>query len=164
MDLVTPGIGLVFWTSITFVILLFLLTKLAWKPVLNMVKEREANIEKSLQAAEKAKRDLRDIQSTNEKLLADSRAERDLLLKEARDIKEKLISEAKGKATAEAEKILTAARETINNEKNAAIIELKNQVATLSIEIAEKILRSELSSDAKQSALASKMMEEVKMN
>jgi F-type H+-transporting ATPase subunit b len=164
MDLVTPGIGLVFWTTVVFGLLLFLLSKFAWKPILGAVKEREENIEKSLQVAEKARNEMRELQSINEKLAADARIERDAMLKEAREIREQMISEAKGKANEEAERMLTAARETIRSEKNAAVAELKNQVATLSIEIAEKILRSELSGDARQKALSSQLMEDVKLN
>ena len=164
MDLVTPGIGLVFWTTIVFGLLLFLLSKFAWKPILSAVKEREENIEKSLQTAEKARNEMRELQSINEKLAVEARVERDAMLKDAREIREKLIAEAKGKANEEAERMLTAARETIRSEKNAAVAELKNQVATLSIEIAEKILRSELSGEARQKALSSQLMEDVKLN
>jgi len=164
MDLVTPGIGLVFWTTIVFVILIVLLSKFAWKPILSAIKEREENIDKALKSAERARADIKNLQTANERLANEARAERDAMLKEAREIKEKMIVEAKTKADQEAERILTSAREAINNEKNAAVAQIKEQVAVLSVEIAEKILKSELSSEAKQKALATQMLEEAKLN
>ncbi len=164
MELVTPAFGLVFWMLITFLTVLFLLKKFAWKPILNMIKEREESIEKALSSAEKAKNEMASLKASNEKILSDAKLERDALLKEARELKEGIINEAKGKATAEADKIVSAARETINNEKMAAITELKNQVATLSIEIAEKVLRQQLASDEKQKAYVKQLLDEVKLN
>lgn len=164
MELVTPAFGLVFWMSITFLTVLFLLKKFAWKPILNMIKEREESIEKALSSAEKAKHEMASLKSSNEKILSDARLERDVILKEARELREGMINEAKGKATVEADKIVSAARETINNEKMAAITELKNQVATLSIEIAEKVLRQQLASDEKQKAYVKQLLDEVKLN
>jgi F-type H+-transporting ATPase subunit b len=164
MDLVTPGIGLVFWTSVVFVILILLLSKFAWKPILSAIKEREENIDKALKSADRARSEIKDLQNANERLLNEARSERDSMLKEAREIKEKMISEAKDKANSEAERILSSARETINNEKNAAVAEIKAQVATLSVEIAEKILRSELTAESKQKALANNLLEEAKLN
>lgn len=162
--LTTPGLGLIVWTTITFLLLLFLLGKFAWKPILSAIKTREEGIENALAAAEHAKKEMQELKSANETILNQARAERDALLKEARDTKESIINEAKTKATKEAERILTAAREQITNEKNAAITELKNQVATLSIEIAEKILKSELSSDEKQKTLVNNLMKDVNLN
>lgn len=162
--LTTPGIGLIFWTSIVFISLVVLLGKFAWKPILSAIKTREESIEAALKAAEKAKAEMQELKAGNEKILAEARAERDALLKDARDTKDAIINEAKTKAKTEADRILTSAREQINNEKNAAITELKNQVATLSIEIAEKILRSELSSDDKQKALVTNLMKDVNLN
>ncbi|MBS1637716.1 MAG: F0F1 ATP synthase subunit B [Bacteroidetes bacterium] len=164
MNLVTPGIGLIFWTTIVFLLLLFLLSKYAWKPILSAIKTREKGIEDALAAAENAKKEMQELKSANEAILAEARAERDAMLKEARDTKDSIINEAKTKATKEAERIMTSTREQIANEKNAAIAELKNQVATLSIEIAEKILKSELSSDEKQKALVSNLMKDVNLN
>lgn len=162
--LTTPGIGLIFWTTIVFISLVLLLGKFAWKPILNSIKSREESIEEALQSAEKAKLEMQALKAGNEKILSEARAERDALLKEARDTKEAIVNEAKAKAKSEAERILTSAREQITNEKNAAITELKNQVATLSIEIAEKILKSELSSDDKQKALVTNLMKDVNLN
>ena len=163
-SLTTPGIGLIFWTTIVFVLLLFLLGKYAWKPILNAIKTREEGIEKALASAQTALNDMRELKSNNEKILADARAERDALLKEARDAKDAIMAEAKTKATKETERILASAREQINSEKNAAIADLKNQVATLSIEIAEKILKSELSNVEKQKTLVTNLMKDVNLN
>ena len=164
MDFVTPGIGLVFWMSVTFLIVLFLLKKFAWKPILNMIHEREASIEDALASAEKAKREMKELQANNERILNEARGERDKMLKEARETKEAIIAEAKAKAQKEADRLLTIARENIHNEKMAAISELKNQVATLSIEIAEKILKEHLSSDDKQKALVKNLLQDVNLN
>jgi F-type H+-transporting ATPase subunit b len=163
-SLITPGIGLIFWTSIVFIILLVLLGKFAWKPILNAIKTREEGIEKALASAESALKDMRELKSNNEKILLEAKAERDVMLKEARETKETIIAEAKDKATKEAERILASAREQLIAEKNAAVAELKSQVAGLSIEIAEKILRSELSSDDKQKALVNNLMKDVNLN
>jgi F-type H+-transporting ATPase subunit b len=162
--LITPGIGLIFWTSIVFILLLVLLGKFAWKPILGAIKTREKNIEDSLAKAESALNDMRELQANNEKIMNKAREERDQLLKEARETKDSIIAEAKTKATKESERIIASAREQIINEKNAAITELKSQVATLSIDIAEKILKSELSSDEKQKSLVSNLMKDINLN
>jgi F-type H+-transporting ATPase subunit b len=164
MELVRPNIGLIFWMVVSFSIILFILAKFAWKPILGMIKEREESIENALAAAEKAKEEMKALQSSNERILAEARAERDTMLKDAREIREKMIADAKSTASKEGERMLTAARENIQNEKNAAITELKNQVATLSIEIAEKILKSELSSDEKQKTLVNTLLKDVNLN
>lgn len=164
MELVKPEFGLIFWMVISFGLILFILKKFAWKPILDMLHEREASIQNALDSAEKAKEEMKALQSSNEKILADARNERDLLLKDAREIREKMISDAKGIATKEGERMLTIARENIQNEKMSAITELKNQVATLSIEIAEKILKSELSSDEKQKSLVNTLLKDVNLN
>lgn len=163
-SLITPGIGLIVWTSLVFVLLLILLSKYAWKPILNAIKEREQGIADALSTAEKAKKEMQELKAGNEKILAEARAERDNLLKEARETKDSIIAEAKSKATKESERILQSTREQIQNEKNAAITELKNQVAVLSIEIAEKILKSELSTDEKQKQLVNTLMKDVNLN
>lgn len=164
MELVTPGIGLVFWTTVVFIILLVLLAKFAWKPILGAIKEREQSIEQALAAAESAKAEMAKLKSDNERILKEARNERDALLADAREIREKMIAEAKGIAAQEGEKMLTAARTNIQNEKIAAIAELKNQVAVLSIEIAEKILKSELSSDERQKSLVNNMLKDISLN
>jgi F-type H+-transporting ATPase subunit b len=163
-SLIEPAIGLVFWTTVTFLLLLFLLGKFAWKPILSAIKNREKSIETALKSAENALNDMRELKSANEIILTQARAERDNLLKEARETKDTIIAEAKNKAQSEADRILASAREQIANEKNAAVAELKKQVAVLSIEIAEKILKSELSNDEKQKALVSNLMKDVNLN
>lgn len=164
MELLSPSLGLVFWMTLCFVILFTLLKKMAWGPILKMIKERETNIQNAIESAEKAKEEMKVLQANNEKILQEARAERDALMKEARDIKESIIAEAKGKAKAEAEKITAIARQNIQNEKMAAITELKNQVATLSLEIAEKILKEELSSTDKQKTLVKALLDDVNLN
>ncbi len=162
--LVTPGIGLIFWTTLCFLLLIVLLGKYAWKPILGAIKEREEGITKALESAEKAKLEMKELVAGNEKILEQARAERDAMLKKARETKDSIVNEAKAKSKTEADRILASAREQITNEKNAAITELKNQVATLSIEIAEKILKSELSSDEKQKQLVNTLMKDVNLN
>lgn len=164
MDLISPAIGLIFWMTLTFLIVFFLLRKMAWKPILGALKEREKTIQDALDSAEKAKEEMLALQASNEKILMQARAERDDLLKEARETKDAIINEAKGKAQKEAAKLMQDARDAIQSEKAAALTELKNQVATLSIEIAEKILKSELSSADKQKSLVNNMLKEVSLN
>lgn len=164
MSLITPDIGLLFWMFVSFGIVLFILKKFAWKPILDSVKEREDSIEEALAQAGKAKEELEKLQANNEDLLKQTREERDLLIKEAREAKDNMISEAKGKAKEEADKIIVSARETIESEKIAAVAELKSQVAVLSIEIAEKILRDELSAEDKQKKLVNNLLEDVNLN
>ena len=164
MGLMIPETGLVIWMMITFLILLFLLRKFAWKPILKMIKEREDSIDGALKSAEKAKEEMRNLQADNEKILAQARHERDMMLKEAREMKDNIVGEAKGKAKEEADKILASAREAIQNEKMAAITELKNQVAMLSVEIAEKILKRELSDENKQRELIGDLLKDTKLN
>ncbi len=162
--LLSPSYGLIVWTLLAFLTILIILKKFAWKPILEALKERENSIQNALDAAEKAKKEMASLNASNEKILQDARMERDLLFKEAREMKDSIIAEAKTKAVVEAERLITAAREIINNEKMAAITEIKNQVATLSIEIAEKILKSELSNDEKQKTLVKSLLEDVKLN
>ena len=164
MELVTPAFGLVFWMIVSFSIIFFILKKFAWKPILTMLKEREDSITNALSAAKKAQEDISNLQQDNQRILNEAKAERDLLLKEAREMKETIINEAKLKATKEADAIISSARENIQNEKMAAITELKNQVATLSIQIAEKILKEELSSPDKQNALVKAFLEDTQLN
>lgn len=164
MELIKPSIGLIFWMSVSFLAVLFILGKFAWPVILKSLREREESISNALNSAQKAKEEMAALKNDNEKLLQQARAERDSLLKEARDTKDAIIAEAKSKAQAEANKILAASRETINNEKMAAITELKNQVAAMSVEIAEKILRHELSNDEKQKALMDGLMKDVNLN
>jgi len=160
MNLVAPE-SLVFWTTIIFVALLFLLKKVAWKPILGAVKEREDSINEALKSAENARKEIQNLTADNERILKEARAERDILLKEAREMKESIISEAKNEALVQANKVVEQAQATIQSEKNAAIAELKNQVASLSINIAEKVVRGELSDKVKQEKLVEELLKEV---
>lgn len=164
MQLVTPGIGLLFWMILSFSILLFILTKFAWKPILNMLKERETSIEKALQSAEQAKEEMARLQSDNEQIINEAKLERDKLIKEAREIKEKIMSDAKHEAQNESQKIIENARLSIEQEKLTAIKEIKNQVATLSVSVAEKILRKELATENKQKDFVDSLIGEIKLN
>jgi F-type H+-transporting ATPase subunit b len=164
MELVTPEIGLIFWTTVVFSLLLIVLKKYAWKPILSAVDERNKSIEDALRAADKAKEEMLSLSADNERILMEAKKERDTILKEGREIKESIIAEAKDKAKVDAEKILTTAKEQIINEKMKAITELKNQVATLSIEIAEKILKSELQDLNKQKELVTKAIANKDLN
>jgi F-type H+-transporting ATPase subunit b len=143
---------------------MIILGKFAWPMILKALKEREESIANALNSARKAKEEMASLKADNEKLIVQARAERDQLLKEARDTRDAIVAEAKNKAQAEANKIMAQTRESINNEKIAAISELKNQVAAMSIEIAEKILRQELSNDEKQKNLMDSLMKDVSLN
>tara|TARA_B100001758_G_scaffold247879_1_gene268074 strand:- start:62889 stop:63389 length:501 start_codon:yes stop_codon:yes gene_type:complete len=158
------SLGLFFWQTLLFVILIFVLRKYAWKPILSAVEEREEGIKSSLEAAQQAKDEMEKLNADNERVLAEARVERDALLKEAREIKEEIINNAKDSANSEADKILNSAKEQIANEKMKAITELKNTVATLSIDIAEKVLKSELSDKTKQNKLVASALKETKLN
>ena len=158
------SIGLFFWQSLLFLVLVFFLRKFAWKPILEAVEGREEGIKNALQAAEKAKADMQALNADNERILAEAKADRDKLLKEAREMKENIISEAKDKASQEADKVMASAKEQINNEKMKAVTELKNQVAELSIEVAEKILKSELKDADKQKELVAAALKEAELN
>lgn len=164
MELVTPDLGLLFWTGIVFCILLFLLVKFAWKPILSAVNTREEKISSALELAEKTREEMKSLQAANENLLKEARAERDSMIKDAKDVASKMVEDAKGTAKVEADKLVTAARESINAEKGAAIAELKTQMAAFSIEIAEKVVRGELASSDKQKALADKLVDDINLN
>lgn len=161
MDLVTPEIGLIFWTTVSFLILLFILGKFAWKPILNSVNERETSILSALDEAENARKEMQNLKSDNERILKQARAERDEMMKDARQIKESMLTEAKDEAKAEASKIIAQAQATIESEKQAAIADLKNQVAELSVGIAEKVVRKELANDSEQTQLIEQLLKEV---
>ncbi len=164
MELIQPGIGLAFWMILSFSILFFILTKFAWKPIANMLKAREDAIDNALHAAEKAREEILLIQNENEALLVQAKEERDLILSEARKIKDKILEEAKEKANAEGQRIIDTARENIHFEKMQAITDLKNEVAKLSIEIAEKILREELSNKEKSQQIIQNMVNDITLN
>ncbi|HZX59269.1 MAG TPA: F0F1 ATP synthase subunit B [Mucilaginibacter sp.] len=163
MDLVTPNIGLVFWTTVCFAILIFLLGKFAWKPILAAISEREKSIESALSMAEAAKDEMARLTSENDELLKQARIERDLILREARQMKDHIINEAKTSAQTEGARMIEMARIEIDNQKAIAMADVKNQVATLSIEIAEKILRKQFEDQKKQDALVSDLLKEVNL-
>ena len=148
MELVTPGIGLIFWTSVVFIVLIILLKKFAWSPILKAVDDRNNSINEALSSAEKAKSEMEQLSADNKKILNKALIERDAIIKEARDIKIKTIADAKNNASIEAEKIISSAKEQIKNEKMKAMTELKNEIADISIQMAEKIIKTELK-DAK---------------
>jgi len=158
------SVGLFFWQLLLFIVLLIVLRKYAWKPILGAVEEREKSIEDSLASAEKAREEMERLQADNNRILAEARAERDTILKEAREIKDKMINDAKSEAGSQAEKIIANAKEQIQNEKMAAVTDLKNQVAEMSIEIAELVLGKELSDKSKQGELVKEQLDKFKLN
>jgi len=164
MELVTPGIGLLFWMLIMFSAVLFILGKFAWKPILQILKERETTIEEALNSAKKAKEEMTKLQEDNRKIITEAKLERDVIIKEAREIKDKMIAEAKKQAATEAEKLVASARESIQNEKAAALNEIKTTVVTLSVEIAEKILKTELEKTGKHEELVDNMLKTIHLN
>jgi len=163
MELVTPEIGLVFWTTVSFLILFFILAKFAWKPIMSAISERERSIEDALFKAEAAKEEMSRLTSENESLLKQARAERDLILREAKQLKDQIVNEAKEQANVEGARMIENARLEINNQKAIAMADVKNQVATLSIEIAEKILRKQFADQNAQDALVADLLREVKI-
>lgn len=164
MELVSPGIGLIFWMTIAFGLLLFILGKFVWPPVMRALNDREIAIEQSLHQAEAARREMEMLQFTNEKLLKEAKEERDALMRDARKVREKLIEDARERATLEADRILESARERIQHEKMAAITDLKNQVANLSVEIAEKLIREELTDTVRNKHFVDKSLGEINLN
>jgi len=164
MDLVTPGIGMIFWSTLFFLVLLFVLGRFAWPAILAAVVARNESIRRALDAADKAKEEMAQLQADNEKILAEAKAERDALLKEAKVVKDKLIADAKEKAAEEAKKLVQGAKEAIRTEKAAAMNEMKEQMATLSVDIAEKILRLKLEESKAQKELVDKLINEADLN
>lgn len=164
MELVTPELGLIFWSALSFIVLMFILGKFAWKPILNSVNERESSIKNALAEAEKARLEMKNLQADNERILKEARAERETMLKEARDLKNKIVSDAKEEAQAQAGKMIEQAQTAIESEKKAAMAELKSHVAGLAVEIAEKVVRDELSNKDKQLELVESMLDDAKLN
>jgi len=162
--MITFDPGLIIWTTIIFTLLLIVLKKFAWQPILTAVDERNKSIDEALKSAEKAKQEMEELNTDNEKVLSQAKQERDVLLKEAREIKEDILNKAKEQANTEADKILQSAKEQITNEKMKAITELKNSVAELSIGIAEKILKSELTDQQRHNELIASSLKEKEIN
>ena len=163
MELVKPGLGLIFWMTITFSIVLFILSKFAWKPILNAIREREDSINSALNAAEEARVQMSALKSDNEKLLNQARAERDQMLKEANDIKESIIAQAKKTADEEGRKIIAKASESIEAAKLNAMNQLKTQVAILSVDLAEKVLRNKMEDRAQQEAFVNENLKSISL-
>ncbi|MCC2546042.1 F0F1 ATP synthase subunit B [Hymenobacter sp. BT175] len=164
MDLITPNLGLIFWQLVVFLLVLFLLAKFAWKPILTSLREREDSIESALRMADQAKLEMQQLKAGNEKLLTEARQERDKIMQEAGQMANQLIEQAKNKATEEGSRMIMQAREAIQNEKNSALAEVKNTAAKLSIDIAERILRRELTDPTAQQQLVNSYLQEVKLN
>ena len=163
-SLVTPGVGTIFWSALIFILFLLILSRFAWKPILNAVKARDEMIKGSLESAEKAREEMLKLQSNNEAILRKAREEREDILKEAREVRDKLISEAKGKATEEAEKLIQKARVGIESEKHKALSEIHEQVATLSVDIASKLLGEKLKHSGEQEKLIDNYLKEINFN
>jgi F-type H+-transporting ATPase subunit b len=162
--LVLPDIGLVFWNTIAFLVLLIVLGKFAWKPMLKAIAERESGIEEALLRADKMKAEIAAMQNENEALLAKAREERAGMIKDAKETADKMVTDAKDKAKQEYERIISDAQVAITQQKNAALTEVKNQVGSLVVEVAEKILRKELSNKAEQESYIKQIAEGVKLN
>jgi F-type H+-transporting ATPase subunit b len=163
-SLTTPAIGTIFWTTLIFGLFFLILAKFAWKPILNAVKARDEMIKGALESAEKAREDMLKLQSDNEAILRKAREEREGILKEAREVRDKLISEAKSKATEEAEKLIEKARTGIESEKRKALSEIREQVTTLSVEIASKLLGEKLKQSGEQEKLITNYLKEIDFN
>ncbi len=164
MELVKPGLGLIVWMTITFLIVLFILSKFAWKPILAAIKEREDSINNALNSAEDARKQMDALKADNEKLLNQARAERELMLKEAGEMKDNIIAQAKRSADEEGRKIITKANEAIESAKLNAMNELKTQVAVLSVDLAEKVLRKKMEDRSQQEAFVNENLKSITLN
>lgn len=164
MELITPGLGLIIWMAVPFLILLLILRKFAWKPILKALKDRETSIRDALHAADRAKEEMKQLQFSNEELLRQAKDERDAILSDARKVREAIIEEAREKAKEEAARIIAGARESIRNEKMAAMTDLKNQLADLSLEIATRILEHELADAGAQEEFIRQQLDKVRFN
>ncbi|WP_343852747.1 F0F1 ATP synthase subunit B [Algoriphagus jejuensis] len=164
MDLITPGSGLIFWQLFGFLGLLFLLIKFAWKPMLAALEERETSIENSLKSAEQARIEMANLKADNEKLLQETRLERDVILKKAQEASVKMIEDAKDEASKVAAQQIANAKAVIETEKKAALTEVKNQVAMLTLEVTEKLLRKTLSDEKSQKELVEQFVKDIKLN
>jgi len=164
MDLLTPGPGLIIWQAFIFLLLIFLLAKLAWKPILGSLKEREQSIQQALDSAEQAKKEMASLKADNENLLREAREERDKILKTAREAASRLHDQAQSDAKKNADKIIEDARSVIQTEKNAALRDVKAQVAAFSLEVAEKLIKKNLADDKAQKDLADSYIKELKLN
>lgn len=164
MELITPGIGLIFWTSIIFLILMIVLGKFAWKPINKMIGDRNQSIEDALNMAEKAREEMKELKAGNEKIMAEARIERDNILKEAKELKDQIVAEAKKEAGKEVEKLKKSASMEIAAQKSAAVEEIRNQVLDLSVLVAEKVIRREVKDKNANQVLVDDILKDVKFN
>lgn len=164
MELVLPGVGLIFWMTLSFLILVFILGKFGWKPIMNMLKKREDSITQALEEAKITREEMNLLQADNEKMLEKAKNERDEILSEARKVSKKMYDDAKEKANQEAQRILESAKENIHFEKMKAIVEIKNTIADLSIDIAEKIIKDEFKDEFKHSNYVKGLIDDIKLN
>jgi F-type H+-transporting ATPase subunit b len=164
MDLLTPELGLFFWTLLAFLMVFFILRKFAWKPILNSLGEREKGIADSIAAAERVRNEMSQLKSENEKLMMQAREERSAMLKEAKEMKDRIVGEAKDQAKIEANKIIVDAQQQIQQQKMAALTEVKNEIGNLAISVAEKVLRKQLSSAEGQESYMKMLAEDIKLN
>ena len=164
MAIVTPQIGLIFWTALLFTLVLIILGKFAFKPIADALEARKTSIDKALKAADHAKEEMKQLQSENENLLREARAERDKMMKEAKAQADKMVADAQGRAKEEADKIIKSAQAAIQSEKAAAMAEVKQQVASISLAVAEKVIRKELDNKGAQESLVKSYLDELKLN
>lgn len=164
MELLLPKLGLIVWTLLAFLIVFFILKKFAWKPILKSLNDRENNISNSILSAEKVKEEMANLKSENEALLVKAREERGIMLREAKETRDKIINEAKEQAKIEMNKVIADAQAAINQQKMAAITDLKNQVGNMVIEVSEKVLRRELNNKEEQESYIKQLAETVKLN
>lgn len=164
MELLTPEFGLFFWTLLAFLVVLFILRKFAWKPILKTLSERETGIADSIAAAERVKKEMQEMQAENEKVMADAREQRSKILKEAKDEQERIINKAKDDTKTIADKMIADAQQQIQQQKMAALTEVKNEIGNLAVEVAEKVLRKQLASAESQNEYAKMLVDEIKMN
>jgi F-type H+-transporting ATPase subunit b len=164
MELLTPELGLFVWTLVAFLLVLFILKKFAWHPILKSLSERETGIAESIAAADRVRKEMAQMQNENEKLMMQAREERAAMLKEAKETRDRIVNEAKDAAKTEANKIIADAQQQIQQQKMAALTEVKNEIGNLAVEVAEKILRKQLSTVEAQSGYASLLAEDVKLN
>jgi len=164
MDIVTPSIGLIFWTALLFTLTLIILRSVAFKPIAKALKERENSIEEALQAADKAQADVSKLEGEIDQMKKEARAEREEILKEAQAKANKIVTDAQEQAKEEQAKVIKAAQDAIQSEKNAALAEVKQQVASISLDIAEKIIRKNLADDSSQKQLVENLIDDIKLN
>ena len=164
MDLLTPSIGNIFWTTVVFLILVILLGKFAWKPILSAINTRETNIVDALNQVKLAKAEMENLKADNERIIREAKIERDAIPKEAREIKDKIVGEAKDAAKTEGDKMIEQARQTINAEKNAAMADIKSQIGELSVNIAESILKQKLDNNDAQNQLVENILNKSNLN